>query len=433
DKEQLNVQQAFAIQNALTKSFTVICGGPGTGKTYTAGHLIKLFWESLDEEQKKGCEICLAAPTGKAAANLQKSLQRATAELEGFKPLKAKTLHSLLEIRSSSFSIDRPPTQLKADLILVDESSMIDVRIMALLLASVKTGTRLILLGDRFQLPPVEAGSLFSDVITFLKGDERFSENVSELKTCLRVELQAMIDFATAINHGDGSKAIELLNEENNTSAIERIRFDVEGGNQRCIQDRLIEYAVTLFPSPKVGKNEPGYLLHLYNQFRLLSPLRDGFFGVNEINQKLLLRMMQRVQREEWFAVPIMIVNNDYKMDLFNGEVGILVRRRSYDSYVKEGDYAFFPMDQGESFRKIPAILLPKYEYAYCLSVHKSQGSEFDRVLLLLPQGSEVFGREVLYTAVTRARKKLEVWGAEEVLIQTLVKSSARVSGLTCG
>jgi len=139
-RNQLNPQQASAIQHALTHSFSVITGGPGTGKTYTAGHLIKLFWESLDEEQKEKCVIVIAAPTGKAASNLQRSLQRATGEIEDYPPLQAKTLHSLLGIRRSTPLLDKPPPKLVADLILVDECSMIDVGIMAQLFTSVKKG-----------------------------------------------------------------------------------------------------------------------------------------------------------------------------------------------------------------------------------------------------------------------------------------------------
>ncbi len=428
---QLNQQQASAIQQALTHSFSVITGGPGTGKTYTAGHLIKLFWESLDEKQKEKCVIAIAAPTGKAASNLQRSLQRATADIEDYPPLQAKTLHSLLGIRRSTPLLDKPPPKLVADLILVDECSMIDVGIMAQLFASVKKGARLVLLGDPHQLPPVEAGSLFSDAVTVLKQNDDYSVHVTDLKTCLRVELQEMIDFATTINQGLASQALELLNQKKETSALKRLSFDLEKENWRALQDRLLSHAQTLFPSPRVVSNHPEEILEAYNQFRLLSPLRKGPFGVDEMNQRLFHKMVQKVRREEWFVSPIMVTSNDYKMELFNGEVGVLLRRRSHDLQIKEGDYAIFPANQGNSIRTIPAILLPKYEYAYCLSVHKSQGSEFDRVLLLLPEGSEVFGREVLYTAVTRARKKLEVWGPEDVLSQTLSKTSSRTSGIT--
>ncbi len=123
-----------------------------------------------------------------------------------------------------------------------------------------------------------------------------------------------------------------------------------------------------------------------------------------------------------------MIAANDYRMNLFNGDVGILIKKltSSYDTDLspKEGDYALF------AGRQVPAVLLPRYEYAYCLSVHKSQGSEFDHVLLLMCEGAERFGREVLYTAVTRARKQLEIWGETEVIKKTIKQHSQRHSGI---
>ncbi len=172
----------------------------------------------------------------------------------------------------------------------------------------------------------------------------------------------------------------------------------------------------------KYDEQNPKELLEAFQRFRILTPLRKGPYGVETLNRTLVRHYLSKT--DQWFVAPIMLVNNDYRLELWNGEVGILVRRKS--EHIQEGDFAIFPK-RG----KVPALLLPKYEYAYCLSVHKSQGSEFDHVLLLMPEGSEVFGRELLYTAATRARKKLEVWGSDEVLEKTINTQSHRLSGIS--
>jgi exodeoxyribonuclease V alpha subunit len=126
-----------------------------------------------------------------------------------------------------------------------------------------------------------------------------------------------------------------------------------------------------------------------------------------------------------------MIISNDYRQDLFNGETGVLMRKLpAGEEKVSSEDMAYFFSRNGEEVRRIPGLLLPKFEYAYCLSVHKSQGSEFDRVVLLMPEGSELFGREVFYTAITRARKQLDIFGSDHVLHKTILQEGSRLSGL---
>lgn len=431
--KQLLPEQAAAILSACRNGLTVICGGPGTGKTYTAGHLIKVYWESLSLLQRQQCVIALAAPTGKAAANLQKSLSQAVASLEGFVPLQAKTLHALLGIRSNIPLRDTATKVLPADLIVVDESSMIDLNLMVCLLGSIKPGARLILLGDKHQLPPISAGSLFSDIIAYLSNTEN---EAIQLKTCLRAELQMIVDFADAINRGNSEEAIHYLQKGDEASGISRLQFGEEESSVRTVQESIINYVVSLFPTVKPNNDDPQSILEAFNRFRILSPLRQGPFGVDELNRLILKQQMRKMREDPLFAAPIMVVSNDYRLELFNGEVGVLVRQRVHNDkdepVLQEGDYVLFPnkSDSNGPVRKLSALLLPKYEYAYCLSVYKSQGSEFERVLLLMPDGSERFGREALYTAATRARKKLQVWGSDAVLRSTIDRHSCRLSGV---
>jgi len=200
-------EQSQAIFQGCLHPFTIIIGGPGTGKTHTAGLLIKVLWESLSMDRRGRCKIALAAPTGKAAANLEGSIQKAMQTVEGFPKLKAQTLHSLLGAGKSTYS----PPAILADVLLVDECSMIDAQMMALLMKSLKPGGRLIMLGDKHQLPPVEAGSLFATLVEVLQESQKYCSNVIELKTCLRAELASIIDLAKSVNAGDAAKTLGIL------------------------------------------------------------------------------------------------------------------------------------------------------------------------------------------------------------------------------
>lgn len=418
-------EQAKAILNASKQSLAIICGGPGTGKTYTAGQLIKILYQSLSEKDRQNWKISLAAPTGKAAANLEKSLHKAIDKLEGFEIPKVTTLHALLKINKRSLASNQ---YLEADLVLVDECSMIDVRIMSQLLNAIKPGARLIFLGDKHQLPPVEAGSLFSDMINYYYSFDKEKHPI-ELKKCMRAELQAIIHFAEMIKKGDIESTLSCLQEKNG-SGVERIEWE-ESDQAEKIYEKLTAYASPFFINRELTADNPQKVLQFFDQFRILSPLRQGPFGVEKINQYLLNSFTNMVHRQE-IIIPIMIASNNAELQLFNGETGVLIKKkeaRSEISKIKEGDYAIFPSKEG-AFRRIPALLLPKFEYAYCISVHKSQGSEFDNVLLLLPKGSEQFGREVFYTGATRAKKKLTVWGSNEIIRETILKESKRLSGM---
>ncbi|WP_068471489.1 exodeoxyribonuclease V subunit alpha [Candidatus Protochlamydia phocaeensis] len=419
-------EQAQAIFKGCRHSLSLITGGPGTGKTYTAGQLIQIFWNSLSEEQKQKCQIVLTAPTGKAAANLQRSLSKATAKLEGFPALQAKTLHALLGIKSHSGYAKDSINRLTADLIVVDESSMVDVKMMASLFEVLKKGSRLILLGDQHQLPSVEAGSVFVDMINMHRTHPDLSIPCTQLKVCLRAELGSIIAFAQTINEGQADQALALLNQTA-MPGISRLNLPNE---RKESQKVFLNHVSGYFPSLVKAGQDPEQVLQLFNAIRILSPMRKGSFGVDAINQLLWQHVGQLSYQSGWLAIPILIVTNDYRQDLFNGETGVLMRKLPLRGVSLE-DYALFPSRAQEgSVRRLSALLLPKYEYAYCLSVHKSQGSEFDRVVLVLPEGSELFGREVFYTAVTRARKHVEVYGSDIVIHKTISQQGQRLSGI---
>lgn len=417
-------EQAQAVKQGCLNSLTLVTGGPGTGKTYTAGHLIKVFWQSLSEEQKKSCQVVLAAPTGKAAANLQRSLSRVAATLEGFPAIQAKTLHSLLGIKQSASH--QEIQRLSADLIVIDESSMIDVRLMASLFESLKSGSRLILLGDKHQLPSVESGSIFVDLVQLQKTDPHLNIPCVSLSVCLRAELKSLIDFAQLVNQGLVQEVLDGLNQSN-IQGIKRLHLS---NDKKEAQREFLAHVLPYFPSVIKHGQQPEELLELFQSIRLLSPIRKGPFGVESLNQLIWQKLSQNVPMNGWVAIPIMVAMNDYRQELFNGETGVLIRRLPLQSIGVE-DYALFPSRQeGDKVRRLSALLLPKYEFAYCLSVHKSQGSEFYRVILVLPEGAELFGREVFYTAITRARKFLEIYGSDVVISKTVSQQGVRLSGI---
>lgn len=419
---KLMPEQAEAVLKGCFYPFTVITGGPGTGKTYTAGTLLSVLWECLDTDQRALLKIELAAPTGKAAANLESSIQRALQGVKEFPSLTAKTLHGLLGVKGRKRHQKNLKT-LQADILLVDESSMIDVEMMGLLMASLKPGARLILLGDRHQLPPVESGSLFTDLVAFLMAMPNAQASVTELKKCLRSELQGILDLAEKIKCGDEKAVLEILGSEHKT--LEGIKYvPLEISSSKDIQRSIVSYALKRFPFCNHIPDDPKIILDEFLRFRILSPLRKGPLGVETLNMLFFKEYFNQARHSECIAVPIMIAQNDVRTGLVNGEIGLLMMHRQ-----KNDDFAFFSLrDASHEFRKIPLLLLPKFEYAYCLSVHKSQGSEFDHVVMLLPEGAENFGREALYTGVTRARRFLELWAAPSLLCQMIKTTSKRHS-----
>lgn len=394
-------EQKEGIIASLQHSISIIAGGPGTGKTYTAGQLIKIFLQFFDG---KNIKVGLAAPTGKAAANLSLSLSKALPNTD----LQAKTLHSLLQIkkhRDESEVLLRLPF----DLLIVDEGSMIDASLMKTLLQSMKKGSRLILLGDPYQLPAIGSGAIFTDFMTLFNTQNL--KNVISLKKSVRTNLKPILDLSHAIKTGDFQAALKLLNEEH--ECLEYVQMESKNSHH------IISYAVQHFSNISWRDD--------FNQFRILSPLRQGSLGIDQLNSAILSKLLKKCEPNTPLYAPIMITQNNKEYDLYNGEMGILSQT---DLSLKKGDYALFIKTDGE-VKKIPALLLPSFEYAYCISVHKSQGSEFEHVVLLLPDNSELFGVEILYTGITRAKKKLEIWGNDSLLQKIIERKNSRLSCLS--
>lgn len=364
-KGGLTDEQHKAVETALSYTLSIIEGGPGTGKTFLITSLIS----SVEKKMR----VILAAPTGKAAARLKI-----------FNPeTPCYTLHSLLKI--SSYSYRQTRSYFSAEILIIDECSMMDTQLFVQLLSSIQPGQRVIFLGDRNQLPPVESGSIFSDLNDQLP--------TAHLTQCLRSDRTDVLEIARSVLQGD-------------------LRFNPIP----LSLDLIFNLASKYYPSSTNGVAQQFNI----DQFCILSPLREGPFGVNSLNEQIYQFLIKDLKNGEKLPVPILITQTDYDYDIFNGEIGILWITK--ESIIE----AYFP----HSKRTISPALLPSYELSYVMTVHKSQGSEFDRVAVLLPKGSEIFGREVLYTAVTRAKLELILCGDFDTFQKTIQQRQQRQSGI---
>lgn len=300
------------------------------------------------------------------------------------------TLHRLLKLRPRTQNLLSKET-LDADLIVVDEASMMDGSLLLHLLNAVGPTTRLLLLGDADQLPPVEGISFFPEMAKKL--GQKLTQSVRMGEGMVAKTAQAIL--------------------EGKPESVERLPWISE-------PNLLVDWLCTLLPSPHhAAEPDPLALLLNLSRFRILCALRQGPFGVDSLNQQILARF-QSQNRSSWLSIPILILQNSPQQNLFNGTPGILVRRGGVG-------VAYF-LDQG-GVRKMDEKALPLYETAFCLSIHKSQGSEFDEVLIVLGPGSERFGKEALYTGVTRAKSKVQICAEDGAFLAALQRRGTFNSG----
>lgn len=399
--------QREAAVSAVCNRFCVITGGPGTGKTWTAVRILSAL------RRIKPQRTVLAAPTGKAVARLQASLKES---LQGFKdtdlgliPGECVTLHRLLGAgpgrEGFRYHAGNP---LPYDTVVVDEASMIDLPLFAKLILALPPEARLILLGDRHQLASVESGAALSDLCTAGLG-----ERVIELKESRRFTGKSVIGrLSGLINDGDGQTALALASE----AGI----WHSAGEFKAALRGRLLAWLKRYFRAPS-----PEERLILLDETKILCALNHSAYGVEALNREVerLLREELRVPDERYYdGMPVLILENDYHAGLFNGETGVI-------SLEAGTAMACFRAPTG--LKRVPAVRLPGHQAAWCLTVHKSQGSEFGEVILVLPPfDSPVLTRELLYTAVTRAKEKIEIWGEEGVFLKATERRTVRYSGL---
>lgn len=419
----IDQDQKQAVFTAASKSFCVISGGPGSGKTSTVVRILALLL-ALDTD----CRIALAAPTGKAAARMMDSIRERSGELDANNviknalPAEARTIHRLLGYRRHGFEYNESHP-LPFDCIIVDEASMVDLKLMFHLLAAMPQQARLILLGDRDQLASVAAGNVLGDITGHGYSMEAAAVDLSSSIALLRSnyrfgEKTAIGELARFVNQGESRSALDLLQQNQRG-----LRWFVDQPDQ--IHAQTLEWLYNAY-QPIFDSKTPGDALDSYESTRVLCATNRGPLGVQALNHMISSAMLKRnelPETEHYHGLPIMITRNHHDLGLYNGDTGILWRH-------EQGLRACFR--NGGGIRDLAINRLPGFTPAWASTVHKSQGSEFDSVLLIMPTDpdSEVLSRELIYTAVTRARRSFLLHGAGNVIVSAIEKLTRRHSGL---
>ena len=411
--------QRIAAERALEQNLLIISGGPGTGKTTTVVKILAL----LQNASGKRFRIALAAPTGKAAMRLQESISSSLQSLPLSPPLKkaipsrASTLHRLLGSKRFSPSFRHNRTNpLPHDVVVVDEASMVDLALMSKLVEALRPGSRLLLLGDRNQLASVETGMVLGDMCEVL------DDNMVELQKSFRFD-EGIKSFATAINRGDSTSAWNLLTSD-------------EPPNVSILKDGVAEYGGKIYDefmqAVSKASTEEEYLrlFPLFHSFKILCGLRNGPDGVSGINrgvERYLAKMGWDCSGSDWYpGRPVMVTRNDYALELYNGDMGLCLPDPERPETLK----VWFERTDGK-LQGIPPGRLSSCETVYALTIHKSQGTEVNEVVVVLPpQESLLMSRELLYTAVTRATERVKVHGCHSVFSKAVSGKMRRFSGL---
>ena len=444
--------QLVAALNALTDDFSIITGGPGTGKTTTLAKLLRILYACQPEAR-----VALAAPTGKAAMRMLESLKRSAANYpedvrQRIEALKPSTLHRLLGWQKGSvefkYKADRP---LEFDFVVIDEASMVDLPMFSKLLDACGERTRLVLLGDKDQLASVEAGSLLGDLCLASDGGELngfepetadwfngfisdparqitaayhrartgpLSGRIVELRLSHRFRAQGDIGrISRAIIAGDVD-AVKAMADE---ASSPEVTFDINADESQLEAFIMGYEAYIKEPDPKAAMEK-------LNQLRVLVAVREGPRGLHAVNRRIEQMLQSRgllSKGVEFYANrPVIVTQNNYELDLFNGDVGITRK-------VGERFRVWFEGQDGQ-MRDVPAASLSHCETVFAMTIHKSQGSEFDQVLVLLPEGTDtpILTRELLYTGVTRAKKKVLLQAGIDTLLHTTEQRVRRISGV---
>ncbi|HTX98333.1 MAG TPA: exodeoxyribonuclease V subunit alpha [Mycobacterium sp.] len=419
-------EQREAAEIALSQRVTVLTGGPGTGKTTTVARLLALVAEQAERAGNSRPRIALAAPTGKAAARLQEAVQLEVAKLDAvdrrrLEGLSAVTIHRLLGSKpatSARFRHDRA-NRLPHDVIVVDETSMVSLTLMARLLEAVRPDARLVLVGDADQLASVEAGAVLADLVEGLSG--RADVRVATLRTSHRfgASIGALAD---AIRVGDAEGALALLR-----SGDEHIEhFELEAGDDPAgwLRAILLAHALRLREAAVLGAADVA--LSALDSHRLLCAHRRGPYGVAHWNtqvQKWIADETGQPAWSEWYAGrPLLVTANDYGLRVYNGDTGVTVAGPDGLRAVIAG--ATGPLSFATS-------RLADVETMHAMTIHKSQGSQADEVTVLMPpEDSRLLTRELFYTALTRAKTKVRVVGSEASVRAAIERRAVRASGL---
>lgn len=445
--------QRRAADLADTARLALITGGPGTGKTTTVVAILAR-WLARQPDLR----VALAAPTGKAAARMLASVrERASAlpaDISDRLPAQASTLHRLLGSFGGGRFRHDAGRRLPIDALIVDESSMLDVALAARLVDALPASARLVLLGDADQLSAVEAGAVFAELVGRTDGDPSpLVDSVVRLTHSHRFGAESPIGrLAAAINQGRADDARALLDEgmspgqrdvgaraSSGAGWIDDTGDELSDGVRTAIVDGFAGYLQALTACLQSGADDAGdasaaraAVFTAFDRFRVLAATRRGRRGVDAVNRLMERAIRARVrtlsaqdERSPWYAGrPVLIEHNDAVLRLFNGDVGLCLPDAAGQLYV------WFAADDG-SLRAVAPPRLPAHSSAYAMTIHKSQGSEFDEVLTILARlDSPLNRREAVYTAVTRARRRVTLAGDPAAFAQACRTAIARDGGL---
>ena len=440
---------------AMQRRLLVISGGPGTGKTTTIVNLIACLIDA-----HPACRIALAAPTGKAAARMLDALHehanRLPEPLRQALPTESFTIHRLLGVTPDRRFRHHASNPLPLDVLIVDEASMLDIALATQLFEALPKQARIILLGDKDQLSAVEAGAVFSALSAAPGMTDTCMARLSEATGLPRHRIvppdardtpllpdsvvwftenfrfaqdSAIGQLAAQISQGNTEAALALLAQKKDPSLT---WFNDDAISSEALTQHLqaayADYLDLLLDTP----SDPAVLFAAFDRFRILCAVRDGARGVLAINRQLDRHFRQQLGEtgfaDEWYGGrPIIVLRNDYALQLYNGDIGIALWQAS-----ETGPRLMvcFP-DKDKTYRMIAPSRLPEHETAFAMTVHKSQGSEFDSLFLLMPDApNRVTTRALLYTAVTRARYQVNLCSTENVLRSAIASPTQRHSGL---
>ena len=425
--------QRAAAEAAVRRRFTIVAGGPGTGKTTTVARILALLDEQAAAAGVEPPRVALAAPTGKAAARLEEAVHEAARTMgvpahvrDRLLGLEAATLHRLLGWRPghrTRFTHDRG-NRLAHDVVIVDETSMVSLSLMARLLEAVRPDARLVLVGDPEQLASVEAGAVLGDLVA---PGSAIADGVVVLRHVYRYG-GGIAELAHAVQDGDGDAAMAVLGAGRDDVAWIDADVASDGWSAALapVRAAVVDAGRRVVAAARAGDGRAA--LAALATMRVLCAHRRGPYGVarwlGQIQSWLAAELDGFAGRGEWYpGRPLLVTENDYGLGLYNGDTGVVVA--AGDDRVA----AVFER-RGELLRVSPAIL-SSVETVHAMTIHKSQGSQFASVAVLLPApDSPILTRELLYTAVTRAQRHLTVVGTEAAVRAAVARPVARASGL---
>lgn len=408
-----------AIKAILDQTLLLLTGGPGTGKTFTIVRMIAALFQMVNYSKE---DIVLAAPTGKAAARMAESVRdnldklSVSQELKAQFPNEGKTLHRLLGITDNPLQARfNEKNKLDYKVIIVDEASMIDVNLFYALIKAIRIDTKLILVGDPNQLPSVEAGKILYDLCLL---EQKKSDSIKRVHLTFShrfKEESGIGKLAKYVNEGRAEDAFNCLSTEKD--------LDFKPIESKDSYRKLIKETIQKQKKLIEESETPEKAFQYFKSVKVLTALREGEFGSKGIHKLIDPNFFEMGTQIKFnHGLPIMIQKNDYFLNLFNSDVGIVLQSEN-------GLIAYF--ESGEkSYQQFKPTVLNEIEPAYAMTVHKSQGSEFDEVFLVLPDkiDENLITRELIYTAITRAKSKFTFIGKKEVFQKAVQNPSKRVS-----